>query len=229
MKFSLIIPCYNEEKNISYLIKKLKKFIINKSYEVILVDNGSSDNTYNNLVFETKNYDNFQILKIDINEGYGNGILKGLQIAKGDILAWTHADLQTNPEDLIKGLKFFKTNKKDIFVKGNRKGRNYIDSFFTLGMSIIASALLKKKLWDINAQPTIFSSQFLKCWEKVPKDFSIDLYVYYLALKKGLKIYRFPVLFDKRQFGKSKWNINFFSKIKFIIRTFKYILVLKNS
>ena len=52
MKFSLIIPCYNEEKNISYLIKKLKKFIINKSYEVILVDNGSSDNTYNNLVFE---------------------------------------------------------------------------------------------------------------------------------------------------------------------------------
>ena len=227
MKISLVIPCYNEEKNIPTLSKKLNKLIFNKSYEIIMVDNGSSDNTYNVLNKFLKNFDNVIILKLEKNEGYGNGILKGLKIAKGNILAWTHADIQTDPQDIIEGVKFFKKRKKNIFVKGLRYGRPISDRFFTFGMSAFVSLILRKFLWDVNAQPTIMTSSFFESWKNPPKDFSLDLYSYYTALKEGYIIYRFPVLLSKRLFGSSKWNLGFKSKIRFIKRTIKYTVSLK--
>ena len=229
MHISLVIPCYNEEKNIPILSKKLNKLISNKSYEIIMVDNGSIDNTYNELKKFLNNFDNVKILKLDENKGYGNGILEGLKIAKGNILAWTHADIQTDPQDIITGIKFFNKDREKIYVKGLRYGRPLLDRFFTFGMSTFVSLILRKFLWDVNAQPTIMTSSFFKSWENPPKDFSLDLFSYYKAIEKGCKIYRFPVLFSKRLFGSSKWNFSFKSKMRFIKRTIKYTLSLKEK
>lgn len=229
MKFSLVIPCFNEENSIPILVKKLEKIIENKSFEVILVDNGSTDNTFENLICATSNYDNLHVLKLEKNEGYGNGILKGLQIAKGEILAWTHADLQTNPEDVLRGLKFFENDKKNIFVKGLRKRRGLIDNLYSLGMSFFSTIYLKKFLWDINAQPTIFSAQFFKSWVQPPKDFTLDLFAYYFALKKSFLVYRFPVTYEKRLYGESKWNFNLRAKIRFIKIIFKFLVLIQKK
>ena len=229
MKFSVVIPCYNEEKNLPILFKKLKPLLMNKSCEICLVDNGSIDNTYKVLKeFESKE-ESISILKIKKNKGYGYGILKGLEASRGEILAWTHADIQTNPEDILKGIKLFQKYGKNIFVKGNRFGRPISDRLFTFGMSIFVSLTLKKSLWDVNAQPTMFSSDFFKTWSNAPNDFSLDLFCYYSALNKKIKVYRFPVKFDKRLFGKSSWNINFISKLKFIKRTIKFTINLKKN
>ena len=227
MKVSLIIPCYNEEKNIPLLSKKLNKLILNKSYEIIMVDNGSNDNTYNQLNKFLKKFDNVIIMKLEENKGYGDGILRGLKIANGDILAWTHADIQTDPQDILEGINFFNKSKKNIFVKGLRYGRPISDRLFTVGMSIFVSLILGKFLWDVNAQPTIMTSSFFKTWKNPPRDFSLDLFSYYKALEKGCKIYRFPVYFSKRLFGSSKWNYGLKSKMKFINRTIKYTFSLK--
>ena len=158
----------------------------------------------------------------------------GLQKANGNVLSWTHADLQTNPNDLIEGFKLFDSSgTKDTFVKGERYGRKYSDVFFTIGMSFFESILLKKKLWDINAQPTIFSKEFFLKWKNPPNDFSLDLYAYYFALNENFKIKRFKVFFGKRAHGVSNWNVDWKSKIKFIKRTldfsFKLNKKLKND
>ena len=227
MKFSVVIPCYNEEKNLPVLFKKLKPLLMNKSCDICLVDNGSIDNTYEILKKFESSEEAISILKIKENKGYGYGILKGLEASKGEILAWTHADIQTNPGDILKGINLFEKYGKNIFVKGNRFGRPLTDRLFTFGMSIFVSIFLKRFMWDINAQPTMFSSDFFKTWSNAPNDFSLDLFAYFSALNKKIKVHRFPVKFDKRLFGKSSWNVNFFSKLKFIKRTIKFTINLK--
>ena len=142
MKLSVIIPCYNESKNLPYLLKRIDELILQNFIEVILVDNGSSDNTFSIIKdYEKKNL-NIKCLRIEKNIGYGNGILEGLKIAEGEILSWTHADIQTDPKDLIKGLKFFDSKNNKMFVKGLRYGRPIDARFFTISMSFFCSSLL---------------------------------------------------------------------------------------
>ncbi len=222
MNISLVIPCFNEAKNLPYLYKKLLKLLDNENIEIVLVDNGSLDETFAILKSFQVHNDNFKIIKIDKNIGYGNGIIKGLKVATGDILSWTHADMQTDPKDILNGLKFFENNDKRIFVKGFRKGRPLIDMFFTFFMSIYCSLKLGKLYRDINAQPVMFHSDFFKGWVDPPNDFSLDLYAYFMAKKFNYTIYKFPVMFRNRLFGLSSWNVNFSSKLKFINRTIKF-------
>ena len=126
-----------------------------------------------------------------------------------------------------KKLEIKSKNKKNFYVKGNRQNRPLKDQFFTFGMSIFESILLKKIIYDVNAQPTIFPKDFYESWNNPPTDFSLDLYSYYLALKKGLEIKKIKVKFEDRIAGESHWNKGLVSKIKFILRTLKYSLKLK--
>ena len=229
MKFSLIIPCYNESKNLPLLIKRCEPLAATPNVEVILVNNGSTDNTEELLKKLISKNTNFKIVKVGVNKGYGFGIVSGLKVAKGEILGWTHADMQTDPLDALKGIKKFSQNEKNLFVKGLRCERPLMDVFFTIGMSIFETILLAKPMWDINAQPTMFTRSFFKKWNSPPEDFSLDLYAYYKAKKHGLKIHRFNVKFGERAFGVSHWNINWSSKIKFIVRTLSYSFKLKKN
>jgi hypothetical protein len=96
-------------------------------------------------------------------------------------------------------------------------------------MSVFETVLLGKPMWDINAQPTMFSRQFFESWRVPPYDFSLDLYAYYQARMAGLPIYRFPVLFGERAHGVSHWNVNWAAKRKFIRRTLDFSLQLKKK
>ncbi|MDA8691943.1 glycosyltransferase family 2 protein [Candidatus Pseudothioglobus singularis] len=226
-RLSLIIPCYNESKSIPLLIDRLN--IINsseKNLEIVLVNNGSTDDSLDILKSLTHNLNYITLVNVEKNIGYGHGILSGLRVATGKIIGWTHADLQTDPIDVLKGLKIFEksSNPELLFVKGRRHGRPFIDVVFTIGMSLFEIILLRKFMWDINAQPTLFHEDFFKKWTMPPEDFSLDLYVYYLAKKNKLSIKRFPVIFASRVFGVSHWNVNFSAKYRFIKRTFVYSL-----
>ena len=227
MKYSLIIPCFNEEKNLPLLIEKSKELLSRNDIQLILVDNGSTDNTKKILLNYKLKHKNLSVVHVKENKGYGFGILSGLNEAEGDIIGWTHADMQTDPNDFLEGIIFFKKFSENIFVKGKRYGRPFGDTFFTIGMSIFESILLGTRLWDINAQPTIFSKSFFHSLKNPPNDFSLDLYFYYKAIQSNLKIYRFPVLFGERAHGVSHWNVDFSSKLKFIRRTINYSFKLK--
>ena len=229
MYFSLVIPVYNEEKNLPFLFDKLHELLSKNSYEVVIVENGSLDNSREVLKKYLSKYKNLKCIFLKKNKGYGGGIIEGLKIAKGKFLSWTHADMQTNPCDVINAEEFIFSNKKNIFIKGLRKGRPLIDQFFTFSMSFIATLRLGYFFRDINAQPTIFPASFFQNWDNPPFDFSLDIYAYYEAKRLRYKIYRFPVRFSQRLFGTSSWNKDIISKIKFIKRNLKYIKDLSNK
>ena len=231
---SIVIPCYNESEAIPNLFNICRKCCEDRNdIEFIFVDNGSTDST--NLIFNEllSNPLNIfaKLVSIKKNIGYGNGIIQGLNSANGKILAWTHADLQTDPKDVVLAYEKY---KECLFynlciVKRNRIKRNVFDQFFTFGMSLFSSFMLKKKLFDVNAQPKIFNKIFYKDLINPPNDFSLDLFLLYSALDKGLTINSFPVIFKNRHSGIAKGGGTLKGKIKLINRTFNYILSLRRK
>jgi glycosyltransferase involved in cell wall biosynthesis len=229
-QLSIIVPCYNEEKNIPILVERFLKIKPDRlDTELILVDNGSTDNSNRLISQYTKEYSFIRMVHVRKNIGYGFGIWSGLKEANGEYLCWTHGDVQTDLYDTIRAYEIIKNENKSSFVKGSRKGRSISDTFFTLGMSFFETLLLRYILYDINAQPNVFHRNLLRHVKNPPKDFSFDLYFYYIARKLNYKLIRFPVLFTERIHGESHWNIGIKSKIKFIRRTFTFSIKLKKN
>ena len=92
---SIVIPCYNEQENLEKLFSKLQLLI--KTYsdediELVLVDNGSTDNS-NKIMKDSDLFLNKQVKLVEIkNIGYGNGVFEGLKKSTKQIIAWIHAD-----------------------------------------------------------------------------------------------------------------------------------------
>jgi glycosyltransferase involved in cell wall biosynthesis len=229
MKFSLVIPCYNEAANLPLLLERCKALGAREGIEVILVENGSTDDSPAVLERLLPTYPGCRSVSVEVNQGYGFGILAGLRAARGDILGWTHADMQTDPQDALAGLAYFGADPDRVFVKGRRYGRPAMDVLFTVGMSFFETTLLAKPMWDINAQPTLFSRRFFETWASPPHDFALDLYAYYQARVQGLALRRFPVRFGPRAHGVSHWNVNWTAKKKFIRRTVDFSIDLKRN
>lgn len=202
-RLSLIIPCYNEAGNLANLVQRIADVMGDRDVEVILVDNGSNDETPTVLAGEIAPYPFIRSTRVEVNQGYGFGILAGLKVATSEILAWTHADLQTDPADVFKGLALFDnaTDPANLFVKGARHSRPLRDVVFTWGMTLFETLLLGIRMPDINAQPTMFHRQFFATWDDAPHDFALDLYAIYKAARDGLRIDRFPVRFESRIAG----------------------------
>ena len=137
--------------------------------------------------------------------------------------------MQTDLRDAITAYNIIikQDHPERCFVKGSRKKRLLIDTFFMYGMSLFETIMLKTSLFDINAQPNLFHRDFMKSISNPPKDFSFDLYFYYIAKQKGYNLRRFPVLFPKRIHGESNWNTSIKGKWKFIKRTVSFTLKLK--
>lgn len=231
VRLSLVIPCYNEAKNLELLVPRCVAVTKATGCEVILVDNGSKDDSPAVLSRLLADLDGIRSVRVEVNQGYGFGILSGLRAAVGDVLAWTHADIQTDPLDVIKGFAMFQEAQDParLFVKGRRYGRPASDVVFTMGMSAFESMLMLCPLDDINAQPTMFHREFFETWSDPPSDFSLDLYAFVLARKSKLMVSRFPVKFGERAFGQSSWNVNWGAKQKFIQRTLDYSFRLRSS
>jgi len=196
---------------------------------MVIVNNGSVDDSFEILDKYINIDSNLIIVNIEKNLGYGNGILKGLEKANTQYVGWTHADLQTDIFDVE--LAFNKLNHltNQTYIKGLRKGRSFYDNIFTFGMSLYETLMFKTFLWDINAQPTILPKTEYLSWADPPLDFSLDLFSYVQAKSRHMKISRIKVEFPQRKFGKSSWNNGLRAKIKFIKRTVIYSKALKKD
>lgn len=213
------------------ILEKFDRVILRSDVEVILVNNGSTDNTQVELDRLLPNYLFARTIKVEVNQGYGFGILSGLNAAVGEYIGWTHADLQTDPADPLKALAIIEAQKcpRNIYIKGNRHGRSLFDQIFTWGMSAFESMYLGATLWDINAQPNIFHRSFFTRWPDPPHDFSLDLYAFYMARHLNFEVVRMDVMFPPRIHGQSSWNTGLAAKWKFIRRTVEYSVRLKSK
>jgi len=208
---SVIIPFYNEKESLPILIESLI-FELNrlkKEYEIVLVDDGSDENSKFKIhppTWRAKlqlKIKNLKLIEHRKRKGKGEALKTGIENSKGEILVFMDADLQDDPKDLPKFLK--KIEEGYDFVNGYRVNRQ--DNFLVKIYSKVASWFLK----------TFLSSPFsdINCGFKVFKRYVLTDFVFYsnnfrffplFVFYQGFKVTEVPVFNHPRRFGKSKFG-----------------------
>ncbi len=203
MKISIIIPCHNEEKTIKKLLNKVLEVQLPENWkkEIIVVDDGSNDNTKNIL---KKYKDKVKIIFKNKNEGKGAALKEGLKHATGDYILIQDADLEYDPNDYIKLIEPINRNEAQIVI-GIRKFNKFnlfyfggklltkIFNFF-IGSNFSDNATCYKLF------PRKLVPQILKYKEN---DFSFDnVCLSYELFKSGLKIKEVEINYNPRKEGK---------------------------
>jgi len=228
--FSIVLPCYNEAENLPGLLEAYRAAWRDLPSELVLVDNGSTDNTAQVLseLLARPEYAFAHTVTVPKNRGYGYGVMTGLRAARGTVLGISHADMQCPAEDLCRAHeKLVSISSKKVFVKGKRAKRPLLATVITAGMSVISSLVLWKGLADINAQPKVFPREFLATLDAPPDGFELDLYIVYRAKRLGFAIESIPVVFGHRAHGHSKSAFSLASRRRQITKTLRYIFALR--
>lgn len=224
-QLSIVLPCYNESRGIEAILKRFAEVGAGHDFELILVDNGSRDETPEVMRTLLPNYSFARSVRVPVNQGYGHGIHTGLLAARGEILAWSHADLQTDPADVFRALEKYQASAspKKTLVKGVRYGRRLGERIISLGMGIVATTIFRMRLSEINAQPKLFHRSLLDHAKQPAIDFNFDVYMLVKAKKNGWNIETISVQFPPRQYGHSNWASTWRSKLRTIWRSVKYM------
>ena len=229
--FSIVLPCYNEAGNLPPLLERYREVWQDLPAELILVDNGSTDDTAAVLARELARPElGFaRSVRVEHNRGYGHGIHTGLLAARGRYLGYSHADQQCNPADLFTAYHLLvgQADPEKALVKGKRARRELGAELLTGTLSAVATTVLGTLLTDINAQPKVFCRSHLERLTQPPLGFEYDLYVLFEARRAGLRILPLPVRFGRRGHGQSKWAFSLASRARTIRAMLAFVLELR--
>jgi len=227
VKFSVLIPAFNEENAISGVVKELQG-IMRKvgNYEIIVINDGSTDNTGRAL----KKISGIKLIEHENNRGYGSSLKTGLRNAKGEWIIITDAD-GTYPNKEIP--KLIKNSGKYDMVVGSRTGENVQIPLMRKPakwfLGLMANYVSGKKIPDLNSGLRIFRKQdAMQFFRMYPNGFSFTTTITLAYLTNGMGIHYEPINYFKRE-GKSKIHpikdtVNF---VSLIIRVGTYFKPLK--
>jgi len=205
---SIIIPIYNEADSIPKLIETLNKELafLKLSWEVILVNDGSSDQSASVLDKITKDFENYRVIHFARNFGQTAAWAAGFDYAKGDILITMDADLQNDPSDIPQMLEILQKKQVDV-VSGWRQKRH--DGFMRMGLSFIANKIINQALHtsikDSGCSLRVMKKSALKgltLYGEMHRLFP------FLLVLNGATMLQIPVIHHPRTSGKSKYGLN---------------------
>lgn len=151
MKISLIVPCYNEEESLPIFYKEINKIInqINSKFEIILINDGSTDNTLK-IMKELSIDKNIKYISFSRNFGKESAILAGLENSTGDYISTIDVDLQDPPELLIQMFEEIKIGKYDCIAtrSTSRKGYSFLRKIFTKTYYKLINKISKTQIID---------------------------------------------------------------------------------
>ena len=201
-KISLIIPCFNERSAIEQTIDEVNFLLGKILQEIIVVDDGSFDGTYEIL----KNRQDIKLVRNPYNKGYGYSIKKGIMTASGEIIAITDADGTYPIEAILLMVK--KLEEGYDLVIGKRENLKSHDPFIKtvsrFMLKTIAEFVAGEKILDVNSGLRVFKRDvIMKYMVNTSSGFSFSLSTTLIFILEGLSVNYFPIKYRSR-IGKSK-------------------------
>lgn len=222
---SVIIPTFNEEKTIEITIKHIQDMLklFNKKYEIVVVNDGSTDGTLEKL----KKIENIRIITHKQNIGYGASIQTGIKNAKANQIVIIDGDNTYHAADIIDLLKF---SKNYDMVVGQRKPKDF--SIYRrpakLILKVLAEYITGRKIPDLNSGLRTFNKKtFQRFNALLPKGFSLTTTITIIYILTGLKIKYIPISYDNREGSKISPIKDFLNFNVLIISTMAYFKPLK--
>lgn len=221
---SIVIPIYNEEGNIKELHQRLTEVLskLNKSYEIILTDDGSSDNSFNLLKDLAQIDKRVKLIKFRRNFGQTAALAAGINEASGEIIITIDSDLENDPVDIPKLLN--KIAEGYDIVCGWRKKRWQGKLFTRKLTSNIANWLTRKisgvNIHDLGYTLKVYKSEIIK---GVKLYGEMHRFIAILAYWQGGKMCEVEVNFQPRKHGKSRYGLERILKVFLDLVTIKYL------
>ena len=208
LDLSIIIPLYNEKESLIELNNRIHANFENTRYtfEVIYVDDGSNDDSWETICDLTKQYDKIKGISFAKNYGKSQALNAGFKYAKGNLIATLDADLQDSPDELVPMIEMLKKEKLDI-VSGWKKIR--YDNFFLKNLpsklfNYSARAISGIKLHDFNCGIKVYKKNVIKSINVIGE---MHRYIPFLASQAGFKkISEKEVKHQKRKYGVTKFG-----------------------
>ena len=215
MSKSIIVPVYNEEGNIGELIDKISLYI-NKDDEIIIVNDGSTDNTESEI--KTRNC---ILISLQKNMGKGFAMRSGIQKAKGDFIIFMGGDGQDDPKeinilldeikkghDYVIGSRFLNLNESNN--RFSTKAVLPVNEFGNKSITLIINVFFGKNITDSQSEFKCFISKKLKELKLESNRFEIETELLIKSFRRKFKIKEVPVHRYERKHGISKlFNVPF--------------------
>lgn len=204
-----MIPIYNEEENIKLLIDKIDQALRTQNYEIILVDDGSTDRT--RIVVQELNHPKVIFIELKKNYGQSLALAAGIDYAEGDYIVTMDGDLQNDPSDIL--MMYRKAMNEDWdLVTGIRHNRQ--DNFLRTFPSKIANWIIRKttklNIKDHGCALKVFNKETAK---ELNLYGEMHRYITLLAYLNGAKITEVNVKHHQRKFGKSNYGLSRTTKV----------------
>lgn len=221
---SVVIPVFNEEESVGPLCEKLNSSIskLGKTYEIVLIDDGSTDNTWPLLKQAAGKYPGFHLIRLRRNFGQTAAMSAGFKESKGDIIITLDADLQNDPDDIPVLLE--KINEGYDVVSGWRKNRQ--DHFINRKLpSMMANSMISRitgvSLHDYGCTLKAYRREIINNLHLYGE---MHRFIPALASWVGGRITEVVVKHHPRRFGTSKYGISRTFKVLLDLLTVKVLL-----
>lgn len=203
---SIIIPALNESKTIEELFSRVKKVIqsLNRPFEFIVIDDGSTDNTFELLKGKSCKDPEIVAIRHYRNHGKSLALMQGFDIARGDVAITMDADLQDLPEDIPLFLE--KIEQGYDMVNGwriNRKDSS-VKRFISRIFNLFTFLFLKCKLHDINCG---FKAMRRDVYQRLDLRGDLHRLIPAIAISYGFRVTEIPVNHENRKSGNSRYRL----------------------
>ncbi|MCK5510478.1 glycosyltransferase family 2 protein [Candidatus Parcubacteria bacterium] len=219
IKYSVIVPCFNEEKAIKIVVANLSLFLEKKmpnNYEIIVIDDGSTDKTAT--ILKKLDIKNYNFLQNPYNKGYGSSLKLGAKYSNGEYLIFYDGDDQHTPKNLEKLLKYSKNYEMIIGSRNKYNGPLWRQPGKKI-INLIANYLVNFKIADLNSGLRIVKKKYFnKFLHLYPDSFSLSTTITLAFLKQGLNVKYVPIDVKIRQGKSSVKIIDGFKAINLIFR-----------
>ena len=224
MRLSIVIPLLNEEENIPYLYKELKEALdpIGESYEILFIDDGSTDRSLELLQDLQRQDDHLVVISFRKNFGQTAAMAAGFDYARGEVIITMDADLQNDPRDIPRLLE--EIRKGNDVVTGWRFDRK--DAFINRRLpSILANKLISRttgvNLHDYGCTLKAFHRDVIK---NVKLYGEMHRFIPAIASGMGISFTEVKVNHRPRRFGSSKYGISRTIRVILDLMTVKFLL-----